>query len=82
MISFEPTESEPEEFCSAGIEKNPVVVRDENTIVFGDGRTDYAHGVLRRWRQDSSRWLQRSFYSRNHRLRGGACCEPERWRRP
>jgi hypothetical protein len=50
IISFEPTESEPEEFCSAGIEKNLVVIRDENTIVFGDGTTDYAHGLLRRAR--------------------------------
>jgi hypothetical protein len=50
VISFEPTDSEPEEFCSAGIERNPVVVRDENTIVFGDGTTDYAHGVLLRAR--------------------------------
>jgi hypothetical protein len=48
VISFEALESEPEEFCSAGAQSNPVTIRDLNTIEFGDGSTDYPKGLLRR----------------------------------
>jgi hypothetical protein len=50
VISFEATQSEPEEFCSAGAQSNPVTIRGPNTLEFGDGSTDYPTGVLRRTR--------------------------------
>jgi hypothetical protein len=48
VISFEITESKPEEFCSAGIESNPLSFRDRDTIEFGDATTNYPKGVMRR----------------------------------
>jgi hypothetical protein len=48
VISFEAIQSEPEEFCSAGTQSNPVTIRDPNTIEFGDGSADYPSGLLRR----------------------------------
>jgi hypothetical protein len=48
VISFEMTGSEPEEFCSAGIESNPLVFRDRDTIELGDLTTNYPKGEMRR----------------------------------
>jgi hypothetical protein len=50
VLSFEATESQPEEFCSAGIEINPLVIKDPDTIELGDGTTTYPSAVLRRIR--------------------------------
>jgi hypothetical protein len=50
VISFEATQSEPEEFCSAGAQSNPVTIRGPNTLELGDGSSDYPNGVLRRTR--------------------------------
>jgi hypothetical protein len=50
IIILDAAESEPEEFCSAGAQTNPLTIRDANTLEFGDGSLDYASGVLRRTR--------------------------------
>jgi hypothetical protein len=50
MITFEAARSEPEEFCSAGAQTNPLTIRDPDTLEFGDGSLDYPSGVLRRTR--------------------------------
>ena len=50
MISFEVTESQPEEFCSSAIESNPLTIRDADTIELGDGSANYASGLMRRRR--------------------------------
>ena len=48
VISFEMMGSEPEEFCSVGIESNLLNFRDRDTIELGDETTNYPNGVMRR----------------------------------